>query len=357
MDTPTSAGLTFDHLSPAEFEEFTYELLDHLGFVNLSWRKGSGRPGASADQGRDLKADLHRRDFDKTEYFEKYFVQCKHFKEGVPPNKLDDALAWASAERPSVLLFVVSNFLSNPAKNWLEAYERNNHPAFRMKVWERKDLEGLLATDPPLVTKYRLGSIDLNLGLHPAHTAYMRRPTLNTIEQLITILDSIEPKRRDAIFGMTYHSVIKPRYRSPVTRNEKIKDMLIDPVDYPSFRAKCMELSKHVSQHFLVGAIVSDALRWIAHAADPLDVDRVITVNQDMARYLEDELRDANTPEERSEIQKTLDIIQNHLQTIPERRRESEGHYEFLCESILPRFYLESLNSRNIWVQTDPAQT
>src|ERR1700676_1396753 len=111
MDTkPKSARLTFDHLLPADFEEFTYDLLSHAGFSNLSWRRGSGKAGASADQGRDIEADLHREDFDKTEHFEKYFVQCKHFKEGVPPNKLEEALAWASAERPAGLLFVVSNF-------------------------------------------------------------------------------------------------------------------------------------------------------------------------------------------------------------------------------------------------------
>jgi hypothetical protein len=350
-------GLTFDHLSPSEFEEFTYDLLGLLGFANLSWRKGSGRPGTSADQGRDIKADLHRHDFDKTEHFEKYFIQCKHFKEGVPPTKLEDALAWSFAERPSVLLFVISNFLSNPAKNWLEAYERNNHPPFRIKVWERKDLEGLLASNPSLIRKYGLGSIDPDLGLHPAHITYMRHPTRNKIEHLLTILDSIEPERRDAIFSMTYHSVIRPRYRNPFSPNETMKDLLMDPVDYPSFRTKCIALSKQLSEHFLVGAIVSDALRWIAHLADPLDVDRVVAVNQDLARHFEEDLRDATDPEEKSKIHKILEFTRNHLQTIPERQRENQGHYEFLCEKILPRLYLESLRSRNIWAHGDSART
>ena len=66
---------------------------------------------------------------------ESWFVQCKHFEKGVPPEKLHGAVAWASSERPAVLLVVASNVLSNSAKNWLENYERENLPAFRIKVW------------------------------------------------------------------------------------------------------------------------------------------------------------------------------------------------------------------------------
>jgi hypothetical protein len=40
-------------------------------------------------------------------------------------------------------VFVVSNFLSNPAKDYLEAYQRNNHPPFTIKVWERTNIESM----------------------------------------------------------------------------------------------------------------------------------------------------------------------------------------------------------------------
>ncbi len=46
--------MTFEHLTDGEFEELTYELLHALGFVNLDWRRGSGKGGATADQGRDV---------------------------------------------------------------------------------------------------------------------------------------------------------------------------------------------------------------------------------------------------------------------------------------------------------------
>ena len=338
----------FDHLTPTEFEEFTYDLLTYLGFTNLSWRKGTGKTGASADQGRDIKADLYRKDFDRTDHFEKYFVQCKHFKEGVPPNKLEDALAWASAERPSVLLFVVSNFLSNPGKNWLEAHERNNRPPFRIKIWERKDIEGLLASTPALTKKYGLGLIAPDVELHPAHQRYMRQPSINTIAQMLAILDSIEPKKRDAIFGMSYHDVINTRFKKPVTGNEKIKDLMIDPVDYSAFREKCVELSKQVVEHFLVRAVISDALLWTAHLGNPMDVERVVAVHQDLIRQFEADLLQTTDLVEKTRIQEFLEFAQDKARTVWDRQKESENNYRFICETILPRLFLESLTARNL---------
>jgi hypothetical protein len=71
-------------------------------------------------------------------------VECKHYKKGVPPEKLQSLIAWAHAERPHVALIVVSNFLSNPAKDYLADYEQNNRPPFRIKYWERKTIERLV---------------------------------------------------------------------------------------------------------------------------------------------------------------------------------------------------------------------
>src|SRR5260370_41158130 len=68
-------------------------------------------------------------------------VECKHYQQGVPPDKIQGALAWATAERPDKLLIIASNFLSNPNKDHLESFIRNNKPSFRIKYWEKPDLE------------------------------------------------------------------------------------------------------------------------------------------------------------------------------------------------------------------------
>ena len=112
--------MNFDHLSDGDFEELTYDLLVALGYEDVSWRRGTGAGGASADQGRDVVASERREFPDGSSRSETWFVQCKHYTKGVPPEKLQGALSWSNSERPSVLLFVVSNFLSNPSKNYLE---------------------------------------------------------------------------------------------------------------------------------------------------------------------------------------------------------------------------------------------
>jgi hypothetical protein len=130
-------------MSDTDFEEFTYDLLEELGFVNLDWRKGTGKKTSPADSGRDIVAHLYRTDVDRSRRTERWFVDCKHYVRGIPAKELENLLTWSQAERPDVALFVVSNFLSNPAKDYLEAYKRNNIPPFTIKVWERTNIESM----------------------------------------------------------------------------------------------------------------------------------------------------------------------------------------------------------------------
>jgi hypothetical protein len=140
---PPKHRLSFNKLSDTDLEAFAYDLLEELGFVNIDWRKGTGKKTSPADSGRDIVAHLHRTDVDRSRRTERWFVDCKHYVKGIPAKELDNLLTWAQAERPDVALFVVSNFLSNPAKDYLEAYKRNNNPPFTIKVWERTDIESM----------------------------------------------------------------------------------------------------------------------------------------------------------------------------------------------------------------------
>jgi Restriction endonuclease len=134
-----------DSLDATEFEEFCFNLLGELGFVNVDWRKGTGLESSPADRGRDIVAELERTDVDHARHVETWFVDCKHYKRGVPPREVQGLLTWASAERPHVALVIASNFLSNPTKDFLRDYERNNRPPFRIKYWERPTLARFLS--------------------------------------------------------------------------------------------------------------------------------------------------------------------------------------------------------------------
>jgi hypothetical protein len=148
--------ITFDRLSATKFEEFCHDLLHANGFVNIDWRKGTGLASSPADKGRDIVCELPRSDPDGSKHFEKYFVDCKHYKKGVPPKELANLLAWAKAERPDVAVFAVSNFLSNPAKDFIETYRKNNKPPFKIKYWEKPHLERMMARKILLQRKYNL---------------------------------------------------------------------------------------------------------------------------------------------------------------------------------------------------------
>jgi len=104
-------ALSFEHLTDTEFEEFGFDLLHALKFVNVDWRKGTPLKSSPADSGRDIMAQQLINDIDGTKHLETWFVDCKHYAKGVPPTELQNLLSWAEAERPDVALFMVSGFL------------------------------------------------------------------------------------------------------------------------------------------------------------------------------------------------------------------------------------------------------
>jgi len=92
--------LDFSSLSETDFEEFVFHLLSRLGFINVDWRKGTAHDSSPADSGRDVVCQQIRMDIDKTKHMETWFVDCKHYKKGVPPMDVQNLLTWAEAERP-----------------------------------------------------------------------------------------------------------------------------------------------------------------------------------------------------------------------------------------------------------------
>jgi len=149
-------GISFDHITSTEFEEFCFDLLHANGFVNLDWRKGTGLAASPADKGRDIVCDRLREEPDGSKHLERWFVDCKQYKRGVPPTELQNLLAWSDAQRPDVALFMVSNFLSNPAKEYLETYQKSRRPPFKVRYWEKPQLARMVRRKITLQRKYEL---------------------------------------------------------------------------------------------------------------------------------------------------------------------------------------------------------
>ncbi|MEU3344230.1 restriction endonuclease [Streptomyces sp. NPDC006700] len=148
------AGMPYDDMTDTEFEEFCFELMRELGFVNVDWRKGTSLNASPADGGRDIVAERQVEEFDGAVHLERWFVDCKKYTKGVPPDKLTGLLAWATAERANVALVIASGYLSNPCKDFLKTYELNNRPPFRVKHWERPQLSKLLEGRDEFISRY-----------------------------------------------------------------------------------------------------------------------------------------------------------------------------------------------------------
>lgn len=141
--------LPIDDMNETEFEEFCFKLLGEVGFVNLDWRKGTGKSSSPSDSGRDIVGQRQVTDeLDGSVRLETWFIDCKHYKRGVPPDKIAGLLAWATAERPDVALVIASNYLSNPCKDWVKRTVEQNRPPFRIKYWERPTLERMIEARP-----------------------------------------------------------------------------------------------------------------------------------------------------------------------------------------------------------------
>jgi hypothetical protein len=335
--------MTFDHLTDGEFEELTYDLLHALGFVNLDWRRGSGKGGATADQGRDVVGQFRQTDVDGSERFERWFVQCKRYERGVPPEALNGALTWASAESPDILLFVVSNSLSNPAKTWLDDFERNRRPPFRVKVWERKLLEQLIGSHTGLVGKYRLKVDSTHQNIHPAHVRYASRPVLNSLDFFLDVLDSLDPALRDDAFSFGFVLVINPRRRVTIKADEAIGDRLFPrKVDYATFRTRCRELvDGGLSEQFVVQGVMNQALAWTCGFADPSQLPVTLSRHTNLLNYFIERIgRETNEARKKS-LLTNLTFAKKMLDTVPDRQRRWAECYSFLCEDVLPRLEAE----------------
>ncbi|AYF32019.1 restriction endonuclease [Micromonospora tulbaghiae] len=232
--------MRFDGLNPTEFEEFCFDLMSDAGFTNVDWRKGTPKSSSPADRGRDIVATLEREDVDGYRFSERWFVDCKHYDRGVPPEALQGAITWAQAERPHTVLFIASGYLTNGAKDWIASFERGQ-PPFRIRTWELPQLRNLVAEH-----------LDV---------AFRHDVSLSTLRRVSDILDA-EASLVDALwYGR------KPGHDQavPAERPEEIVAKMRAAMRRMEEQYGAEELTKHTESDwawgFLSGKI--SALRWV----------------------------------------------------------------------------------------------
>lgn len=320
------------------------DLLGELGFVNIDWRKGTGLGTSPSDQGRDIECQIERTDVDGSKYSETWFVECKQYVKGVPAEKLQNALSWAMAKRPDKLLFIVSNFLSNSAKEFLAEYERNQHPSFKIKVWERPDLEKMAAGMLKLLRKYEIGETFPHLAImHPAHILYLREILRNTAGYFLETLDDLDEEKRDKALSLAYWVIIQPRFRKPVTRKETMGELLADDVSYQPFKKKFRQLANSIGEHFLTYATVVMILQYLFDFGDTTSTEKMIDRQKSFIKSFQEKLGETKDDEAKKELEEMISISESKIKTLPSDVKEAYALYVYFCENVVLNLLLEPI--------------
>lgn len=190
-------------INDSQFEELLLAIVMAKGAVSAEFRKGPG------DKGRDVQALFSNRDAIGVVSQDLYFFEAKHHVSGVSPDHIAGALAWAQAEQPHSLILVASSHFTNPCRDNINAWKRNN-PRVKLSLWERPNLEELLLSNSSLQdAAVSLGILSPSIrGLLPDGPEFYRPSEENTdtglemayrywlteedIETLTTVADLIE---------------------------------------------------------------------------------------------------------------------------------------------------------------------
>ena len=159
-----STKFNWPAIDDSQFEELLLAIVKAKGAVSAEFRKGPG------DKGRDVQAWFNNRDAIGVESRDLYFFEAKHHVAGVSPDHISGALAWAQAEQPHSLILVASGHFTNPCRDNINAWMRNN-PKVKVSLWERPQIEELLLSNLSLQNAaVSLGVLPPSIqGLLPVH--------------------------------------------------------------------------------------------------------------------------------------------------------------------------------------------
>lgn len=180
-----AAGLNFQNLDARAFEALCFDLVRRLGYRSVIWRDGAG------DRGRDIEAQLRATNPLSDDYSERWFFECKNKKAGIGVLDLVDKIAWADAEKPDHLAFLVSSHLTQDARDHIKKIAPDKR--FRIHTIEGRVLAELVQSFPDLVERHFRYSLNEFLG--SALRQWSALQILPSAEQLALLAASLDGSR------------------------------------------------------------------------------------------------------------------------------------------------------------------
>ena len=153
-------GLDFSDISPVDFENLVFHLIDEMGFSNLHWRKG-GEGNSATDGGRDLEATFWSvQPAGSTE--DKYWFEVKFRSSALEKQQVQSTVLNAtSGKELNHLVIVTNSTISNPTLDWVREHQ-NAHPLPKVTVWQGHDLELLLRKNPRTLSRFLPSSLSFS---------------------------------------------------------------------------------------------------------------------------------------------------------------------------------------------------
>lgn len=140
-------------LTPTEFENFTYDLLQSSGVRHLVWRT----PGP--DEGRDIEGEVFQTDLSGHTDIQRWYVECKRYAKSIDWPTVWKKIAYAESNGADFSL-LVTNSNPSPLCETQIAKWNDRKRSIKVRVWRGYEIESLLNAYPVLAAKYGLRNID-----------------------------------------------------------------------------------------------------------------------------------------------------------------------------------------------------
>ena len=150
-------GLDFSEITPVDFENLIFHLIDEMGFSNIQWRKG-GDGNSATDGGRDLEATFWSVQ-PAVSKEEKYWFEVKFRSGQLEKSQVQGTILNASGNTKKDNVVIVTNkTISNPTLDWVNDFQKD-HKSPVVTVWQGHDLEVLLRKNPRTLARFLPSSL------------------------------------------------------------------------------------------------------------------------------------------------------------------------------------------------------
>lgn len=136
-------------LTPKEFENLTFDLLQSAGLRNMVWRT----PGA--DGGRDIEGRYVINDLSGSITVQKWYVECKRYSSPIDWPTLFEKIAYAEVHQADYLLLVTTNNPSPQCETKISEWNAQRGRV-QIRVWRGYEIDRLLEGYPVVATKFGL---------------------------------------------------------------------------------------------------------------------------------------------------------------------------------------------------------